>query len=554
MCIRDSDGSEFTESVKTPMNLHVLPPYYSVKRISWKKDVLYERDESKAEDWKQDLAENLEWLEKLDYNFVRYYNLSQPYKSFISKSALNKREFALNFLVVNPEDAITMINPKFKTDFSFVKDYIRKTDNIYKVKSVLELFPSFLSDVEFYKYWFRTNKSYLKYESYKDFIIEAKRDKEILQIFIEGADYEEVQRELNTFVLNTPTLIHFVESILVKCPEKSYNEELLASCENRQIAINILKRSSRKGFDEVNKTITVDKDFILETLPITEFRYHQKKKLQSLKTNPTLSHFLEDEDIKMAFICSSKRFLKDIISEFEITTSLMEKIYAKDEESIQYICEFCKRDNNLKSFLLNHPKYTEYIVDSRPYGLREEMISEAEIGIISEVLEVDVEAIKLLFQHKYFPRDEYEKIIATSPSIFKALKHEVQERSEILELVKYKSYVLPYFEKGHDFACLRDEEFVLAQANLANDDTVLKYCSKPDKRRWWKASQSLHYNKEFVLKLIKQNPQNIYDLYKKSVLWQDIDFAKEVLKIVPAASKLFPLSILENKEVKTILA
>ena len=541
-----NDGSEFTESVKTPMNLHVLPPYYSVKRISWKKDVLYERDESKAEDWKQDLAENLEWLEKLDYNFVRYYNLSQPYKSFISKSALNKREFALNFLVVNPEDAITMINPKFKTDFSFVKDYIRKTDNIYKVKSVLELFPSFLSDVEFYKYWFRTNKSYLKYESYKDFIIEAKRDKEILQIFIEGADYEEVQRELNTFVLNTPTLIHFVESILVKCPEKSYNEELLASCENRQIAINILKRSSRKGFDEVNKTITVDKDFVLKVLDKSNswniYYANDNNKLSSLYFNPTLKYLLDDEDIKMAFMSRVRTTNKcQILAQYLSFTTEKAKSIIKKDEKLASVLLAMLTDEQKKELIDENPNLLISLFDSFiniEYGKKT-----IKLQLILDVFDKDMELVRGVLKCYYFSTEDFAWLIKNKIELLKVVPSD-RVTWNLLKTVKDEYYILPYLKQSIDSVhILTDEEFMKEQAELSPDKLILKYCLPPRgtiKHRL----DFLTEKKDFVLDIIKLNPKNIYDLPKKSHLWLDVDFAKEVIELIPDAKKLFSKTII----------
>lgn len=557
ICYELGNGEQRTESFKINSSLiEGLPPTYSIVKISWKKEVLYDRAEIRddIDTWKTELSENEDFLRNRVWKSQK---LFPKYYLFLSPKLLDNEEFCLSLLSSsNWNEILSIIPKKFSENPIFVGKLLKNSyyfkyylnERIKEDSSLASSFPQFVGNAEFYNQICQTEPNCFAF-----FPLEMKQNKEIIKSLIEFKDEEhrfhnEIPNLTSTFltkeVLNSEELIETVETLAKSYPGKvgvnmdvlekfTDKDIILCSCQYTKDILNCSK---------IPSTLLNDKEWVIELLKyVRDFDFenvysHLPKTLR------------EDKDILALIFKYDKgdsKFQNRLISSGTMPLDDLYALLLDEDGEISFKA----------GQILNHLKleYVYEMVKRNPF-----LIQPCLANMYGSLFSSDKENKELVkfavkqnymsiqgIRSNYLQKSWWIDLLKIDERVFEFIP-ENHYSEEVLSFVGKTQYILPKINEIRKSnpnlykKLALDKDFVMHQATLNSD--ILKDILPVDKRIYG-GNESLQEDKDFVLELIKLNPKNIYSLAKKSRFWKDLDFAEQVIKLESEAIDLFSKSI-----------
>lgn len=549
MTLETNKNEEYTVSVKVkPETMDALPPIYAIKEIKWKKNILYKRidDEKTVSIFKTSLDENLRFLERI-YHYRKEFTL--PSDSFFDDSLFKNSLFMLSYYSYfsNKDEFLQLIDEELINDLDFAVKFVNNIEIFDRIPllTVYQLFPKFQNEEEFCLGLLKKRDGI---KLYKHFSLKMKQNKNILKFFIEktteylNENYREIYDNLTYKVLNTDDLVNFVESLLLPHFPATYNLDVVNVNTTKDFLYRICIFENKIPLDFTNGKISkLDDDFVkdflskTESLPhflLTEFTTKFKHLLTEKEVQKDLIAKITSDDIKE--VENLLKICPDLLSFENMDFVLNEQAY-----KVGLLLPYCEADVQIEC-LKSYPNYFRHIFKkSYPGWIKKDFLTDKVLKVLDNLLisshnEEYLESLNSMC----FEDDALEEVIKRYPSSIEYLKG-----SRVKSYVKNfqtEVFMLPYIKSKNWNVneLLTDKDFVRNQATV--NPLVLKYLNTPRKNSYL---NSLHNDKDFVLELIKKEPKNIYGLWKNSPFWEDINFAKQVVDLIPEATVIFPKKI-----------
>lgn len=530
---------EIVEKYKTNSLKIKSIPLYAITKIEYRKKLLFDREKEISDaEWKY----NKELWEYCFENIKHFCknNLSDTFKKCLYPEILKDEDFAYKLISINIEYLNSLCDYLPHTDSFITK--LAESYSRYFYYSYNRSYSELFTEKKYAKIILQ--KSSLNYDSLSP---ELQSDFEILDISLKQNGGLVLLKE-NLF---TKDLLTFFESKLIEYPNLVFNKIsmngfVVNNLENLQIAKNLcIAQHKILAF----KKIDIDEDFIIEVIDsissqIPNFdRFFKSLPEKYMDNENILEKLLED------FYKNSSK-INPFFSHNHNLCNLINHL-PKSMLNVHFVEKFIKKNENNKYFIIDLPfeLVKEFLYFEKNKILANELFCiwfDRHMGLLKDESKAFV--VNYLIANKNLFTDSsinfsyslYLDLLKKDLTIFDYIPLCYINYKDIYEYLEDKLFILDKMDFETflvEHTLDESKKFIFNQMKYKT--CILKYIPYKVKKM-----ASLHEDKDFVIELIKKDSTNLRDLKTSSVLWNDINFAKDVVRYIPESYiSLFPKKI-----------